>query len=100
MSTNAYDFAGFLLSSQPTRRSGGRFSRIFSSLRRKAEWFAWIVVELLGTRLGWCWPQLQGGYSLMDLINRGYFLFFSTSLPFRSRGAHFHFLSRPRCSAL
>jgi hypothetical protein len=33
-------------------------------------------VELLGTRLGWYSPQLQGGYALMDLINRGYFLFF------------------------
>src|SRR5439155_20642262 len=41
------------------------------SLRRKAEWFAWIVVELLGTRLGWYWPQLQRCYSLMDLIKRG-----------------------------
>ena len=32
------------------------------------EWFARIVVELLGTRLSWYWPQLQGAYSLMNLI--------------------------------
>ena len=33
-------------------RSGGRIPRIFPFLRREAKWFAWIVVELLGIRLG------------------------------------------------
>ena len=55
--------------SQSGTRSGGRIFRIFPSLQREAEWFAWIVVELLGTRLLRRWPELEGRYSLLDLIN-------------------------------
>src|SRR5438034_7256728 len=71
--------------------------------RQEAEWFAWIVVELFGTHLGWCWTPLQGSYSLMDLVNLGHFLFFSTRprLRFRLCGwAHSHCFRRPRRSAL
>src|SRR5881396_3442632 len=92
------NWAGF---SPPRREERQETRTILPFLKRKAERFAWIVVELFATCLDWYWPPLQGGYSLMDLINRGHFLFFSARPRFHfglCDRAHRHCFSRSWCS--